>query len=114
MNRNLASRDFERNDFITALDLDIDLGPCRSLHPADPTVLWEFDSGNHLVIDLNQTVSGLQSNLLRRATGNDLEHYCRIVRNIELNAYSVKIASKLRFRLLQICRRHINRMRVEF
>ena len=110
---NLPAGDLERDLHTVAQDRYSDLGPGRSLHAPDHAVLREFHAGNDLVVDAQEPVAREHADLLRRASGNDFQHYGGIVRDVELDAYAVEIACQVRFGLLKLRRRHVNRVGIE-
>ena len=113
MHRNLSTLDLERNLLTPPLNQDIDLGTGRAFHPAHHAVLRELDAGDISIIDLQQTVPGLEPDLLRRASRDDFQHDSRVIRDVELDADAVEISGEILLRTLQVHRRKIYRMRIQ-
>ena len=113
MHRNLPSCDLERNCLVASADCYRDLGPGRTLHPADHAVLRESDSRDVLVPDFEDPVALLQTDLLGRTSRDDFQHDGRVVRHVELDADSIEIAGQVGLSLCQLDRWHIDRMRIQ-
>ena len=97
----------------TPLDRNGDLGAGRTFHPAHHAVLRELDAGNHFVVHLQQTVTHLQAHLFRRAAGDHFQDNSGVIGHIELNADTVEITRKFLFRITELLRRQVHRMRVQ-
>ena len=114
VSRNLSAGNLERYDLLSAADSNGNLGTGRPFHPAYHTVLWEFDTRNDLVSNLEDSVAREHSDLFGRASRDHLDHDGSVRRNVELYAYSVKISGKIILGLLEHLRLEIDGMRVQF
>ena len=113
MHRNLAPGYVEGDFLPVAEHGDLHLGAGRALHPPDHAVLRELHARNGNVVDVHQPVPLKHSRLLCRTAGDDLQHYGRIVRDVELYAYSVEIAGKFRLGSLKFLRLKVYGMGVQ-
>ena len=113
MDRYLAAGDLKGNLYTVAKDGDRHLGAGRALHAPDHTVLRELYARYHLVVHTQEAVSGQHSYLFGRASRNDFKHDGRIIGHVELYSDAVEIAGKVCLGLLQLCRRHVDGMRVQ-
>ena len=113
MGRNLASGNFERDDFLVPLYGYLDLAACLAFDAAHHRVLGELHSRDGGGVHADDAVSGLESHLLGRASRDDFYHDCRVVGYVELYAYAVKVGGQVLFVLLKHAREHIGGMRVQ-
>ena len=110
---NLAAGNLERHCLPVAKNGDGHFRPGRAAHLANHAVLRELHAGYILFIHLEDTVAGLKPDLFRRSSGDDFQHDGCIVWHVELYAYAVEIAGKLRFGFLEDCRGHIHGMGIQ-
>ena len=103
----------EGDDLLLPLDGDGDLGSGRSLDTAHHTVLGEFHARDHFVVHLQETVSYHKTHFFRGTSGNDFQHYCGVVGNVELYADSVEISGEFLLGGIEFHGGHIHRVRIQ-
>ena len=93
---------------------DLHLCSLRAFHQAYHAVLRGLHACDDLLVHLDDPVALKQSGLLRRASGDGVQDYRRVIGHIECDAYALEIAGKLALRLCELDRRKIHRMGIQF